>query len=458
MIKPIQIFCYADLEPAPAPVAGSDVGPRPVAFSPPSPVGSDPPTPAPDVDVELQARTDVEPVPAPGGGGGGEAEEPAEVLVTPPPPPVVGDTSSGTVTWCAVRNEFDDCQYYLSLLKQTDTYIWKCVQRETTQECLESIKNGDADLINLEPGLAYIAFLNYYMKAIANEVYCNHAESYSSVAVVNRKACEANPAISLKDFMGHKSCHGGYSTAMGWNYPFIHLKEFLHSDQSNDREITLGFFSSVCAPSEFEGMGVCSGCGNENGSCSSTLYYGHSGAFRCLVEELGDIAFIKEDTALLYSMEGPYNKTWSRKSIKEFMYLCPQGGCREINGYPGDCIFGSVPANVIMARNSISSQKRSAVLHTLLNETWFASLSNGKNGEDHLFSSSTQRLAAVKKLTRSYLGISASISQTIQGLNVKEVQATPSAVNPVSDVSSATLQAFQRPLLLSILSILLKIV
>ncbi|KAJ8615993.1 hypothetical protein MRB53_035365 [Persea americana] len=200
-------------------------------------------------------------------------------------------------------------------------------------------------------------------------------------------------------------------------------------------------------------MGECSGCGNDNSSCS-TSYHGHLGAFRCLVEELGDIAFTKEDTALLYSLEGPYNKSWSTKSINEFMYLCPQGGCREINGYPGDCIFGTVPANVIMARNSISSKKRLAVLQTLQNATWVDTLYSGKNGNGHVLSSSTQGLAAMKKLTRSYLGLSASISQAIQELNVKEVPATPSTDNPTSDVSSATLPVFQQPWLVALFSIL----
>lgn len=43
---------------------------------------------------------------------------------------------------------------------------------------------------------------------------------------------------------------------------------------------------------------------------------------------------------------------------------------------------------------------------------------------------SAQGLAAVKKLTRSYLGLSASISQAIQVLNVKEIHGTPSTDNP----------------------------
>ncbi|KAK9283975.1 hypothetical protein L1049_012233 [Liquidambar formosana] len=193
------------------------------------------------------------------------------------------------------------------------------------------------------------------------------------------------------------------------------------------RKYQSSFFSGVCAPSKLEGSGLCGGCGNENGSChSSSLYVGHSGAFRCLMEELGDIAFIKGDTALLYSMEGLHNQSWSSKSVRDFMYLCPQGGCREINGYPGACSFGTVPANVIMASNSIMNTKRLFILQTLLNATW-------ENGASHLLSSGTQGLAAVKKLTRSYLGKSASVSQDIQELNTPKVQDFPSTVNSVSD-------------------------
>lgn len=196
------------------------------------------------------------------------------------------------------------------------------VNKDTTQQCLESIRNGEADLINLEAGMAYTAFTTYSMKAIANEVYCNEAKSYDAVAIVNRQACKEKEHISLMDFKDHKSCHGGYSTAAGWNYPINHINKLFSSEKMNDQETATNFFSKVCAPSEFEGDGICSGCGNENGTChfdSNSLYHGHSGAFRCLIEELGDIAFVKGDTALLYSMEGPYNQSWSTKSVREFM-------------------------------------------------------------------------------------------------------------------------------------------
>lgn len=174
---------------------------------------------------------------------------------------------------------------------------------------MDAINKGDAEIINLEAGLAYTAFLNHSMKAIASEVYCNRAISYDAVAVVPRKFCDGKwrRLPSLMDFEGHKSCHGGYSTASGWNYPLDHIKKLTASSQSSDLLVAEQFFSKICAPSAFEGGsgGVCSGCGNENGSCyQEGLYSGNAGAFQCLVEGLGDIAFVRGDTPLLYSL-GP---------------------------------------------------------------------------------------------------------------------------------------------------------
>ncbi|KAK1552794.1 hypothetical protein Q3G72_023580 [Acer saccharum] len=423
--SPIQGF-------APSPAPGPDPSFKAVeGFNfPPSPESSaDSPAPAP-VTVEEGSEKSGGVVPS------GPVAEPED------------DAGSETLNlkWCTVREEFDDCQDFVNALDQSDEYTWKCVKRDTTQECLESIRKGEADMINVEAGLAYTAFLNYSMKAIANEVYCGHAQSFDAVAVVNRKACLDNEGLSLMDFKGHKSCNGGYSTATGWNYPINHIKESSIFDlkQMNDREIASGFFADVCAPSEFEGVnvgGMCSGCGNENGLChSSSMYYsGHSGAFRCLVEEMGDIAFVRGDTALLYSMEGPHNQSWSTKSIRDFMYLCPQGGCREINGYSGSCSFGTVPANVIMASNSIPNTKRLFILQTLTNATRMNdALDAGKNGASYLLSPSTQELVAVKKLTRSYLGKSASISQRIQEVNKDETQANPSTQNAESAIASSS--------------------
>ncbi|KAJ4978587.1 hypothetical protein NE237_009367 [Protea cynaroides] len=442
--------------PVPAPDSGNGVWSGYVDFSPPA-RGSSSGTPAPSPVSEVRGdETPSEeikgspPTPTPAAEEDGHDDHPVVAR-----PEETGP--SETVKWCAVRDEINDCNHYLNLLKQIDGYTWKCVRRETIEECLESIKKGEADLINLDAGMAYIAFLNYSMKAIANEVYCNHAKIYDAVAIINRKSCSKREVISLIDFKGQRSCHGSYSTASGWNYPVNHLKELDDSEEKDADKMVSSFFSGVCAPSEFQGTGICSGCGSEDGSChTNSLYSGDSGAFRCLVEELGDIAFVRDDTALLYSMEGPQNQTWSTKSIRDFMYLCPQGGCREINGYPGSCSFGTVPANVIMASNSISRKKKSVVLKTLLNGTWVDALDTWKNGAGHLLSSSTQGLYVVKKLTRSYLGVSATISQSIQKSNL--VRNGSATIDSTSDGSSPSARNAQHPSVVTVFSIIVGLI
>ena len=78
----------------------------------------------------------------------------------------------------------------------------------------------------------------------------------------------------------------------------------------NDEDIISYFFSASCAPSKVEVRGLCNACGNSISCLPDNTYSGHSGTFHCLVEGIGDIAFLKANTALLYSLEGMNNASW----------------------------------------------------------------------------------------------------------------------------------------------------
>lgn len=346
--------------------------------------------------------------------------------------PDLSTNSTFTVKWCAVRDEFVDCQYYLSLLA-TGEYTWSCVQKQSAMECMEAIKDNKADLITLDAGLAYIAFMSYSMKAVMAEKYCYHKRSYEAVAVVNKASCDENSRLSFADFRRSRSCHPGYRTAAGWNLPVQYLVTTglqgiaVDSNLQDDEAVLNDYFSETCAPSEFDGKGLCTSCGN-NGSCdasASDLYRGYSGAFRCLVEGVGNIAFLRSDTALRLSNDGLNAQNWSMKSVNDFMYLCPDGGCRPINDNVGTCTFGSVPANVIMSSNSQLNAKTKAIVQTLLNASWIDALYSGKNGEDHILSASSQSLVEVNELTRSYLGEAAIVAHNMDNLQSVNVSSFP---------------------------------
>lgn len=403
----------------------SDFAPEPslhVSGDAPSPSASQPSPPA---SAPLQGPA-ISPAPS-----SQQSAEPPEDEGSGSPHP--SGNSTYTVKWCAVRDEYADCQYYLSLLT-TGEYEWSCVRKESTMECMGAIKAKEADLVTLDAGLAYIAFTSYSMKAIMAEEYCYHKHSYEAVAVVNKASCDENSKLSLGDFRGSKSCHPGYRTAAGWNLPVQYLVKTglqtldLGSNLQNDESVINGYFSETCAPSEFAGKGLCTSCGN-NGSCDSSvsaLYQGYPGAFRCLVEEVGDIAFLRSDTAIRLSNDGLNAQNWSTKSVNDFMYLCPDGGCRPINDNIGSCMFGSVPANVIMTSNSQLNAKVKAIVKTLLNASWTDALYSGKNGEDHVLSASSQSLVGIKELTRSYLGEAATVAQNMDNLQNVNVSSLPS--------------------------------
>ncbi|KAH7433512.1 hypothetical protein KP509_07G072700 [Ceratopteris richardii] len=301
-------------------------------------------------------------------------------------------------------------------------------------ECMEAIKREEVDLINLDAGLAYIAFTNYSMKAIMAEEYCYHRRSYEAVAVVNKVSCHENPRLTLEDFRGRRSCHSGYRTAAGWNLPVLYFVKNglqalpLATDEQTDEEVVHNFFSEACAPSEFPGHGLCDSCGN-NGSCDASVdkYRGYSGAFRCLVEGLGDIAFLRSDTVSRLSTNGISAQNWSTKSVDEFMYLCPDQGCKPISDNVGDCKFASVPANVIMTFNSQSNTKKNAIVKALLNANWSDFLYSGKNPQDHILSGSTQGLAELQELTRSFLGGSARAAEAMDSLQNINISVVPTS-------------------------------
>lgn len=58
---------------------------------------------------------------------------------------------------------------------------------------------------------------------------------------------------------------------------------------------------------------------------ASEDYYGHTGAFRCLVEGGGDVAFVKH-TTVMENTGGKRREWWARNTLNDdFELLCPDG-------------------------------------------------------------------------------------------------------------------------------------
>ncbi|CAB1317622.1 unnamed protein product, partial [Coregonus sp. 'balchen'] len=117
------------------------------------------------------------------------------------------------------------------------------------------------------------------------------------------------------------------------------------------------YFSKGCAPGFEKRSPFCAQCkgsgkavGDED-KCKANAdeqYYGYAGAFRCLVENAGDVAFIKH-TIVPENSDGN-GPTWA-KGLKstDFELLCQEGTSQPITNFR-DCHLAKVPAHAVITR------------------------------------------------------------------------------------------------------------
>ncbi|ENN78052.1 hypothetical protein YQE_05488, partial [Dendroctonus ponderosae] len=159
------------------------------------------------------------------------------------------------------------------------------------------------------------------------------------------------------------TCHGGINTAAGWVYPMAYLisNGWIRSYGCNSIRAAAEYFTKSCVPGAISteyNTGVpydnmCDLChGASFRYCkrdASEDYYGHTGAFRCLVEGGGDVAFVKH-TTVFENTGGKKREWWVRDNLMEdFELLCPDGTRAEANEYR-KCNLGKIKSNAIVTR------------------------------------------------------------------------------------------------------------
>lgn len=188
-----------------------------------------------------------------------------------------------------------------------------CVREESVFNCLKTIRDNGADIITLDAGQVDTAMKEYNMKPIVKEKYGTANDLYYAVAVVKKESSYK----SFDDLKGAKSCHTGIGRTAGYNAPlYVLLKLNLIKEDSCPYPKALSeFFSGGnCLPgskhSKFNlddtvSNKLCTLCaGNLEKKDKSTKcngdqtesFNGYTGAFRCLVEGGGDVAFVKHVT------------------------------------------------------------------------------------------------------------------------------------------------------------------
>ncbi|KAM5165100.1 saxiphilin-like [Mantella aurantiaca] len=202
-----------------------------------------------------------------------------------------------------------------------------------------------------------------------------------AVAVVKKSSI-----FQFNQLKGKRSCHSGVSKTDGWKAPISVLvdKNLLSWDRAAKESIEKAvskFFSDSCIPGATE-TNLCNQCMGEGGKkCMSSHdepYYGDHGAFRCLKEDKGDVAFLK-------------NTVLSDTHSEDYELLCPDNTRKPLNKYK-ECNLGKVPADAVVTRKS--GDKIKDINDFLLEaQKKHCQLFSSAHGKDLMFDDSTKQLS-----------------------------------------------------------------
>lgn len=311
------------------------------------------------------------------------------------PPAPVPDRK---IQWCTVSHaEQQKCDGLQIPRKE-------CRRASSVEECIQKVMRREADFFAADGGQVYIAGKCGLVAAMVeqyNQQSCSdsgEASSYYVVAVVRK-----NSGVTWNKLRDRKSCHTGLNRNAGWKVPDAAIC-------GKTPDCTLyKFFSKGCAPGADPASNMCELCkgsgkavGDESKckASSAELYYGYDGAFRCLAERAGEVAFIKHTIVGDYTEgKGP---DWA-KDLKadDFELICPESPDTTVKYTEfAACNLAKVPAHAVITREDVRSDVVSVLKEA---QNSLDSLFKSEGERNLLFSDSTKCLQENTKPMHEFL-------------------------------------------------------
>uniref|UniRef100_A0A8C7JT56 Serotransferrin n=1 Tax=Oncorhynchus kisutch TaxID=8019 RepID=A0A8C7JT56_ONCKI len=269
--------------------------------------------------------------------------------------------TSRAIKWCAVgHKEKVKCDAWtINSFTDGDSRI-ECQDAPTVDECIKKIMRKEADAIAVDGGEVFTAG-KCGLVPVMVEQYDEEASSYFAVAVAKRGS-----GLTWTTLKGKRSCHTGLGRTAGWNIPM----GLIHRRTMNCDFTT--YFSKGCAPGFEVDSPFCAQCkgsgqsvGGDGSKCkasSEEQYYGYNGAFRCLVEDAGDVAFIKH--TIVPEMTDGSGPVWAQNLMSsDFELLCQDGTTKPVTHFR-ECHLAKVPAHAVITR----PESRGEVVSILLEQ------------------------------------------------------------------------------------------
>ncbi|XP_037313676.2 transferrin-a [Pungitius pungitius] len=320
-----------------------------------------------------------------------------------------------TVKWCVTSDrEHDKCRALAA-----SAPAFSCVKRESVLSCITAIKAGEADAITLDGGDIYTAGqVNYDLQPIIAEDYGTTADTcYYAVAVVKK-----GTTFGIRDLQGKKSCHTGLGKSAGWNIPIgtlvsMGLIQWTGIEDQPLEEAVSTFFSSSCVPGATR-KSLCKLCSGDCSKSHSERYYDYSGAFQCLKDGAGDVAFVKHLTVPESEKDG-------------YELLCKDNTRAPIDQYKS-CYLARAPAHAVVSRkdpqlaeliwSSLDAVQKRPQDFRLFSSEAFAPSKN------LMFKDSTEKLVKLPPSMDSFLYLGAGYMSSISSLTKESTPATSSAI------------------------------
>lgn len=270
-----------------------------------------------------------------------------------------------------------------------------CVSGGTVEACVQRLEDGQVDVLSLFASEIFRMQKSATFRMAASEATDGDAASYYAVAVVKKSSSD----ITINSLSGRRSCHTGTGRTAGWTLPvgFLMDRGFLSVMGCGIPQAVADFFNSSCVPGALgpsDPPSLCQLCrGDEDGrhrceASSKERYYGYQGAFRCLAEDAGEVAFTKH-TVVTETTDGRGPPWAAGLQAADFELLCRDGSRAPVSQWKS-CHLVRVPSRGVVVGRHVSP----AVVFNLLREgqqkshfPMFSSLEYG--GGTVLFSNST---------------------------------------------------------------------
>ncbi|KAM6169274.1 lactotransferrin [Rhynchocyon petersi] len=258
--------------------------------------------------------------------------------------------SADTVRWCTIsQDEAAKCIKFQESMEKVGGPSLTCVNRNSNLQCIKAIKAKEADAVTLDSALVLAAGqAPYKLKPIVAEVYGSEAEPRTHYYAV--VAAKKGTNFLLNQLRGKKSCHTGLGRASGWTIPIGTLRPQLDwtGPPTPIEKAVSKFFSESCVPcadpKQYPNLcSLCAGQGANKCACSTQEpYFGYSGAFRCLQDGVGEVAFVRDSTV--------FENLPNKADRDQYELLCPDNTRKPVDQFK-ECHLARLPSHAVVARS-----------------------------------------------------------------------------------------------------------